>query len=258
MNSYAQVNGLDLYYEMHGTGRPLVLLHGAMSGIGTSFGEILPLLAKNRQVIAVEWQGHGRTADIDRPLRFTHLADDIVALLDQLGVESADFFGYSFGAAIAFEVALRAPSKVGKVVLAAFSYDPSGLHPGVLDGIDLLTPELMVGTPWEEEYLRIAPDPEHWPALLEKIKDADRNLEAWSASDVRSVTAPVLLVVGDSDIVTPEHAVQTFRLLGGGVMGDGPAGLPDSQLAILPGTSHTGIPGKAELLAAMIDAFLDR
>lgn len=258
MNGYAQVNGLDLYYEMHGTGRPLVLLHGAMSGIGTSFGEILPLLAKNRQVIAVEWQGHGRTADIDRPLRFTHLADDIVALLDQLGVESADFFGYSFGAAIAFEVALRAPAKVGKVVLAAFSYDPSGLHPGVLDGIDQLTPELMVGTPWEEEYLRIAPDPEHWPALLEKIKDADRNLEAWSASDVRSITAPVLLVVGDSDIVTPEHAVQTFRLLGGGVMGDGPAGLPASQLAILPGTSHTGIPGKAELLAAMIDAFLDR
>lgn len=258
MNGYAPVNGLDMYYEIHGTGRPLVLLHGAMSGIGTSFGEILPLLAKNRQVIAVEWQGHGRTADIDRPLRFTQLADDVVALLDQLGVESADFFGYSFGAAIAFEVALRAPAVVGKLVLAAFSYDPSGLHPGVLDGIDLLTPELMVGTPWEEEYLQIAPDPEHWPAMLEKIKDADRNLEAWSAEAVRSVTAPVLLVVGDSDIVTPEHAVQTFRLLGGGVMGDGPAGLPASQLAILPGTSHTGIPGRAELLVPMIDTFLDR
>lgn len=258
MNGYAQVNGLEMYYERHGSGQPLVLLHGALSGIGSSFGEILPLLAKNREVIAIEWQGHGRTADIDRPLNLEQLADDTIALLRHLGVESADIYGYSMGSAIAFEVARRAPSVVRKLVLASFSYSPDGVHPGVLDGIDLLTPEMMVGTPWEEEYLRTAPDPEHWPVLLEKIKDLDRSFHGWPASVVRSIAAPVLLAIGDSDIVTNEHAADVFRLFGGGVMGDGPAGLPDSQLAILPGTAHTGVPAKAELLALMIDAFLDR
>src|SRR2546421_3340879 len=154
-SGYVPVNGLEMYYEIHGTGRPLVLLHGGMSGIGTSFGPVLPLLAKTRQVIAVEFQAHGRTADIDRDLRFEHLADDTIALLHHLGVESADFFGYSIGAGVAVEIALQAPTLVGKLVLASVSYTRDGLHPGVLDGIDLLTPENMVGTPWEEEYLRI-------------------------------------------------------------------------------------------------------
>jgi pimeloyl-ACP methyl ester carboxylesterase len=258
MSDYAPVNGLELYYEIHGSGRPLVLLHGGMSGIGTSFGEILPLLAKTRQVIAVELQGHGRTADIDRDLRYEYLAGDIIALLRHLGIGSADLFGYSVGAGVAVEVALQAPELVGKLVLASVSYTREGMHPGVLEGIDLLTPELMVGTPWEEEYLRTAPDPEHWPVLLEKVKDLDRTYQGWPAEAIRSITAPTLLVIGDSDLIRPEHAVELFRLLGGGVMGDGPAGLPASQLAILPGTAHTGIPGRAEWLAPMVDAFLDR
>jgi pimeloyl-ACP methyl ester carboxylesterase len=258
MNGYAQVNGLEMYYETHGSGRPLVLLHGGISGIGSSFGGILPLLAKNRQVIAVELQGHGRTADIDRPLRIEHLADDVIALLRQLGVESADLFGYSLGAVVALEVALREPGLVGKLVVASLSHSVAGLHPGVLDGMDMLTPEMLVGTPFEEEYLRIAPDPEHWPELLEKIKEFDREWIGWPAERVRSNTVPTLVVVGDSDIVTPEHAVETFRMFGGGVMGDGPAGLPASQLAILPGTSHMGMANRGEWLAPMIEAFLDR
>jgi len=258
MDGYAPVNGLEMYYEVHGTGRPLVLLHGGMSGIGTSFGEVLPLLAKSRQVIAVELQGHGRTADIDRPLRFEHLADDTIALLRHLGVESADLFGFSVGAGVAVEVALRAPELVGKLVLASVSYSPEGLHPGLLDGMEMLTPEMMVGTPFEEEYLRIAPDPEHWPALLEKIKDLDRQFHGWPAEVIGSIAAPVLVVIGDSDIVRPEHAVEIFRLFGGGVMGDGPAGMPASQLAVLPGTSHVSLASRADWLSSMIDGFLDR
>jgi pimeloyl-ACP methyl ester carboxylesterase len=249
-----------MYYEIHGTGpgRPLVLLHGGISAIGSSFGEVLPLLAKTRQVIAVEFQAHGRTADIDRDLRFEYLADDVIALLRHLGVESADFFGYSVGSGVAVEIALQAPSLVGKLVLASVSHTREGMHPGVLEGIDLLTPDVMVGTPWEEEYLRVAPDPQHWPVLLEKIKGLNRSYQGWPADAVRSITAPTLVVVGDSDLVTPEHAVEIFRLFGGGVMGDRPEGPPASQLAVLPGTSHTGIPGRAEWLAPMIDAFLDR
>src|SRR6266545_3372462 len=147
MNGYFPVNGLEMYYEIHGTGpgRPLVLLHGGISGIGTSFGEVLPLLAKTRQVIAVEFQAHGRTADIDRDLRFEYLADDVIALLRHLGVESADFFGYSVGSGVAVEIALQAPSLIGKLVLASVSYTREGMHPGVLEGIDLLTPDVMVG-----------------------------------------------------------------------------------------------------------------
>lgn len=258
MNAYAPVNGLEMYYEIHGTGHPVVLLHGALSGIGTSFGEFLPLLAKNRQVIAVELQGHGRTADINRPLRTDHLAADVIALLAHLGIESTDIFGYSLGAGVALEVALQAPTLVRKLVVASVSYTVTGLHPGVLDGIDLVTPEMLVGTPFEEEYLRTAPDPEHWPLLLEKVKDFDRTWQGWTADQIRSIPAPVLILLGDSDIVTPEHAVELFRVFGGGIVGDTPAGLPASQLAIIPGTSHTGIPSRAEWLSPMIDAFLDR
>jgi pimeloyl-ACP methyl ester carboxylesterase len=256
VNGYAPVNGLEMYYEIHGTGRPLVLLHGGISGIGSSFGDILPLLAKSRQVIALELQGHARTADIDRPLRYQTLADDVIALLRHLSVESADFFGYSVGSGVAIELALRAPERVRKIVLASVSYSTAGLHPGVLDGIDLLTEENLVGTPWEDEYLRVAPDPQHWPSLLEKVQDLDRTWQGWPARVIGSITAPVLVVIGDSDIVTPEHAVQMFRLFGGGVIGDRPEGLPASQLAVLPGTAHTGMPGRAEWLAPMIDAFL--
>jgi pimeloyl-ACP methyl ester carboxylesterase len=258
MSGYAQVNGLRMYYEIHGDGdgRPLVLLHGGMSGIESSFGTILPLLAKSRRVIGVELQGHGRTADIDRPLRYATMASDVVAFLDHLGIESADIYGYSVGGAVAIEVALQAPSRVGKLVLASVSYALGGLHPGVAEGIDMLTPENMVGSPWEEEYLRISPDPEHWPILLRKIQDQDRNWAGWSPETIQSITAPVFLVLGDSDIVTPEHAVAMFRLFGGGVIGE--MGLAASQLVILPGTAHSTVPSRGEWLAPMIDEFLER
>lgn len=253
---YASVNGLDMYYEVHGTGSPLVLLHGGLSGIGTSFGRLLPSLAETRQVIAVELQAHGRTADIDRPLTMEQMAEDTIALLDQLSIENADFFGYSVGAGVALRIVIRHPQRVGKLVLASVTYDNAGLHPGLLENMAKLQPEHLAGSPFEEEYRTIAPRPEDWPTLIQKVKDLDASTSDLPAETIRSIRAPALIVIGDSDIIRPEHAVELFRLLGGGVMGD-LVGLPASQLAVLPGTTHISIVERANLLLPMITAFLD-
>jgi pimeloyl-ACP methyl ester carboxylesterase len=253
----ASINGLDMYHEIHGEGPPLVLLHGALSATGTSFGALLPGLARSRQVIAVEQQAHGRTADVDRPLTIEQMAEDTVALMRHLHLERADLFGYSLGAGIALQVAVRHPGLVRKLVLASVTYDTAGFQPGLLDGIEALQPELLAGTPWQEEYARIAPNPGGWATLVEKVKRLDGSFRGWTAEQVRSVAAPTLLVIGDSDIVRPEHAVEMFRLLGGGVEGDS-ARLPRAQLAVLPGTTHTSLPTRDTWLVSMVREFLDR
>src|SRR5262245_52083829 len=197
----ASVNGLDMYHEIHGEGQPLVLLHGALSATGTSFGTMLPGLARSRQVIAVEQQAHGRTADIDRPLSIEQMAEDTAALLCHVGISRADLFGYSLGAAVALQLTLRHPDLVRKLVVACVTYDNSGFHPGLLDGIEALRPEQLAGTPWQEEYARIAPNPGDWPTLIEKVKHMDGSFRGWTADQVRSVEAPTMLIAGDSDIV---------------------------------------------------------
>jgi pimeloyl-ACP methyl ester carboxylesterase len=257
---YAPVNGLEMYYEIHGTGRPLVLLHGAYMTI-EMFGEVLPLLAEGRQVIAAELQAHGRTADFDRPLRYEFMADDTAALLRHLGIEQADVFGYSIGGAVALQVAIRHPEVVRKLVVASASHASDGIHPELLEMTPSITPEAFAGSPIEEEYLRTAPNPDDFPTLVAKLKQLDMEPFAWPLEDIREIAAPTLLIVGDSDAVRLEHAVELFRLLGGGVMGD-LAGLPKSQLAVLPGTSHFAPPGsgvldRADWLVAMIGGFLD-
>ena len=254
---YLPVNGLQMYYEIHGSGQPLVLLHGAFSAIGTSFGQVLPGLAQGRQVVAVELQGHGRTADIDRPLTLEGMADDVAAGIDQLGIEPADIFGYSVGAAVALQLVIRHPEAVRKLVLASVTYTLDGVHPGLMEGLGEMTPEMMHGSPWHEEYVRIAPRPEDFPTLFAKKTQMDQQIKDLPDEAIRAITAPTLLIIGDSDLVRPEHAVEMFRLLGGGVFGDTPAGLPDSQLAVLPGTSHVSLVNRSELLLPMITSFLD-
>lgn len=254
---YVNVNGLDMYYEMHGEGQPLVLLHGAFSAIGTSFGKILPGLATSRQVIAFELQGHGHTADIDRPLSGEGMADDVAAALQALDIQQADVFGYSMGSDVALHLVIRHPDLVRKLVLASATYTLSGVHPGLMEGLSEMKPEMMFGSPWHEEYLRIAPRPEDFNRLFAKKTEMDRQLQDIPAEAIRAIKAPTLLIIGDSDLVRPEHAVEMFRLLGGGVFGDTPAGLPNSQLAVLPGTSHVTIVDRADWLVSMIDAFLD-
>jgi pimeloyl-ACP methyl ester carboxylesterase len=254
--SYVSVNGLNMYYEIQGTGQPLVLLHGAFSATGTSFGNVLPELAKTRQVIAFEMQAHGRTADIDRPLSMEQMAEDTVSALQQLGIENADFFGFSMGAGIALQIAIRHPEVVRKLVLASVTYKLDGVHPGLMEGLAEMKPEMMYGSPWHEEYMRIAPRPEDFATLFAKKTQMDRETQDLPTEAIEAIDSPTLLIIGDSDIVRPEHAVEMFRLLGGGVMGD-LAGLPNSQLAVLPGTTHATLPERGEWLGLMITAFLD-
>jgi pimeloyl-ACP methyl ester carboxylesterase len=256
ISGHVPVGGLDLYFEDHGSGRPLVLLHGALGTIESCFADLLPRLAAQRRVIAVELQGHGHTADIDRPLSYDRMADDAAAVAEALRVTPADFVGYSMGGAVALGVAMRHPHLVRRVVDAGgAAYSPEGIYPELLEGE--ASPEDLAGSPWEQAYLRVAPDPSAWRALVAKIAALDQGFTGWAAEEVRAVTAPVLLLIGDSDLVRPEHTVEMFRLLGGGVFGD-QAGLPESQLAVLPGTSHVGVLERTDWLESMILGFLDQ
>jgi pimeloyl-ACP methyl ester carboxylesterase len=250
------IDGLDMYCAVHGAGRPLVLLHGAMSTIETSFGKVLAPLAETRRVIAIEQQGHGHTADVDRPLTYKRMAEDTAMLLRQLEIENADIFGYSMGAGVALQLAIRDPDLVRKLVLASLAWNRDGLHPEIIGKIEETRPEDLAGSVFEQSYASTAPNPENWPILVAKCSQLDREFEGWSPKEVQSIKAPALMMIGDSDIVRPEHAVQTFRLFGGGVEGD-VGGLPRSQLAVLPGTTHLTLVERAEWLISMISDFLD-
>ena len=258
--AYAEVNGLEMYYEVHGTGRPLVVLHGAYMTIG-AMGPIVPGLAETRQVIAVELQGHGHTADVDRSITYEQMADDTATLLGHLGIGQADVFGYSMGGGVALQLAIRHPGLVRKLVPASASYTSDGMQPELHGMVPSITPEMFAGSPIEAAYLEVAPNPGDFPRLVEKLKRLDMTPFAWPAEDVRGIEAPTLILVGDSDAIRLEHAVEMFRLLGGGVMGD-LAGLPNSRLAVLPGTAHfvplgSGVLDRAEWLLAIIVEFLD-
>ncbi|WP_433679495.1 alpha/beta fold hydrolase [Nocardia sp. CA-119907] len=259
--AYADVNGLHMYYEVHGPVTdqpPLVLLHGALSGIGTDFGQLIPELSRTRRVIAIEQQAHGRTADIDRPLRYEQMAEDTVALLHSIGVRRADIFGYSMGGGVALQIALTHPDLVRKQIIAAASLDVNGIKPGLMDGIAEIQPEMLYGTPFHNDYLANAPRPEDFPRLVAKVGEQDKNATpTFPVEAVRRITSPTLTMVGDADIIRPEHAVEMFRVFGGGAMGDTPAGLPNAQLAILPGTSHITLVHRPDLLLSIIPAFLD-
>lgn len=255
---YETVNGLKMYYEIHGKGNPLVLLHGAFSNGETDFATLVPGLAKDRQVILIDQQGHGRTEDIDRPLRLAHMADDTVELLKKLHIEKADFFGYSVGGAVALHIAKRHPEVVRKIVSAGgTSYTRDGFYPEALAPMPAeVLVQALNGTLWQQAYAKIAPNPENWATLIAKKIEMDAHITDWDPKELQAIEAPVLLVIGDSDIVKPEHTAQMFRLLGGGVMGD-MSGLPKSQLAVLPGTTHVTLLFKTEALLSMIPAFLD-
>jgi pimeloyl-ACP methyl ester carboxylesterase len=249
-----------MYYEIHGRGRALILLHGAYMTIDM-MGPLLTGLAETRQVVALEQQGHGRTADVDRPITYEQMADDTAALVRHLEIDDADVIGYSMGGGIALQLAVRHPGLVRKLVVASASFTSDGMHAAALEMFPSITPELFAGSPLEEAYHRTAPNPGDFPKLVEKIKRLDTTPYAWPEQEIRAIAAPTLIVLGDSDGIRLEHAVELFRLRGGGVMGD-LAGLPQSQLAVLPGTAHFVPPGfglldRAEWLLAMIPPFLD-
>lgn len=252
---YAAVNDLEMYYEIHGSGDPIVVLHGAYMNADT-MAPFVQLLAGNYQVIVPEAQAHGRTGDIDRPLSYEAMADDVAALLDTLGIEKADVFGYSMGGSTALQVAIRHPEKVNKLIVVSATYKSEGVYPEMLAMFPTITPEMFAGSPMETEYMRLAPNKENWPVLVQKLVDLDSAAQDWPAADVQAITAPTLIVIGDADIVKPDHAVEMYRLRGGDVASD-MVGMPESRLAIIPGTNHIGVMFKPDLLAAFVTDFLN-
>jgi len=255
-SGYAPINGLQMYYEIHGSGEvPLLLLHGSLGSL-EMFRPLLPALTQNRQVIAVDQQAHGRTADIDRPLRYEQLADDAAAFLRYLDLDRADVFGFSMGAAAAWQLAIRHPELVRKLV-GAISYSNDGIYPEVLAGLETtFSPEAFAGSPIEADYRKIAPNPDDFPTLVLKVQDLTRTATALPVETIRAIAAPTMIIIGDADIITPEHAVELFRLRGGGVPGDF-VPMPPAQLAVFPGTSHMMLIARTEWLGSMIPAFLD-
>ena len=249
-----KVNGMQMYYEVSGAGDPIVVLHGAYMNI-PSMGAIIPMLAKTHKVYAVELQGHGRTTDIDRPITYQNLADDVAAFMDAVGLPKADVFGYSMGSAAALQLAIRHPEKVNKLVAASVAYDAKGFQPAFTAMIPTMTPEMFANTPLPAEYKKLAPNPNGFPELARKLIQLEREPMAWEA-DVRKLKLPVLVIAGDADVATLEHTVSLFRLLGGGEAGDMGKPLPASRLAVMPATSHTSVITQPDLLMAFIEPFL--
>jgi pimeloyl-ACP methyl ester carboxylesterase len=246
---YAPVNGLRIYYEIHGSADParppLVLLHGGGDTIATSFGKILPELARNRQIIAFEQQGYGHTADIaDRPFSFEQSADDTAALLKHLHIEKADLFGFSNGGTIALQVAIRHPGVVRKLVAASALLKRDGADPAFWNAMANARLENMPQE-LQQEYLKVAPHPENLRLLHDKAAQRMREFKDIPTDAIRSITAPTLIIVGDADVIRPEHAVEAFRLL------------PHARLAVLPGTDHMKVTARTDWLVPMIGEFLD-
>jgi pimeloyl-ACP methyl ester carboxylesterase len=258
---YAEVNGINLYHETHGAGRPLILLHGGL-GSGEMFGPVLPALAERHQVIAVDLQGHGRTADIDRPIDVRLMADDIAALIEHLGLDRPDVVGYSLGGGVALHTAAKYPALVGRLVVTSVYLRPDAVYPEIRvqqGQVSAAAAEFMKDTPMYQLYQRVAPRPEDFPRLLDKIgesmaKDFDY------AGEVRGLQVPTLVVAADADMAPPSHFVEVFKLLDGGLrdggwMGEGrPKG--GHALAILPGLTHYNVVA-SPLFAATTLAFLD-
>jgi pimeloyl-ACP methyl ester carboxylesterase len=245
---------MQTYYEVSGRGDPLIVLHGAYMNI-PMMGAIVPKLAASHTVYALELQGHGRTTDINRPITYQNLADDVSAFMDAVGLRKADVFGYSMGAITGLQLAIRHPAKVGKLVFGAGAYDFEGWKPEFRASIPKQTVEMMVQTPFAAEYKKLAPNPNGFPELARKVIALQKEPMAWAA-DVKSIQSPVLIIAGDADGMTLEHAVAMFHLLGGGAMGDMGKPLPASRLAILPATSHTAVITQADLLQAFMEPFL--
>jgi pimeloyl-ACP methyl ester carboxylesterase len=238
---YADINGLKMYYELHGSGKPLVVLHGAFG-----WANVYPALAKNRQQIAVELQGHAHTADIDRPLNIEQMADDVAALLKHLKIERADIFAYSMGGNVALGLAIRHPDMVGRVAIngANFASIEEAYEPESFKQFKSL-PADFAPPPLKGPYDKVAPNPKHWPVLVAKVKKMGLEWKGFTAEQMRSIKTPVLITLGDRDGVRPEHAVEMFRLI------------PNSRLAIFPGGDHFLLftsPGTVLVPAA---AFLD-
>jgi pimeloyl-ACP methyl ester carboxylesterase len=248
-SAYADVNGLHMYYELYGSGSPLVLLHGGMLTIDLNFASLIPTLKLAHQVIGVELQGHGRTADIDRVITPAALASDVVALLDHLDIPRAHIFGHSMGGAVAMELAISHPDRVRNVVAASVTVRPEGLHEDLTDPAKQATsarmPTAQDFQDFRDAYQHLSPHPDHFDEFLASLSASTADTRGWSDEQLAAISAPALLVIGDRDFTTVEHGALMLELIHG------------SQLAVLPDTTHMQVTRRADLLLPMLDRFLD-
>ena len=254
-SGYANVNGLKMYYEVYGNGKPIVLLHGSFMNIPMNWAHIIPMLASNRKVIVAEMQAHGRTRDIPRAFSYEAMADDVSGLLKHLNIDSADILGYSMGGGVAFQVAVRHPEQVRRLVVLSGTYTHDGWWPDAEASFATMNADMFKGTFIEKQYDSMGNDPARFPEFFKKVISIDLKPYDWS-NEVKKIQAPLFMAIGDADGVRYEHALELFRAKGGGKMGD-LHGLPKSRLAIIPGTTHIGMMQRADWLIPMVIDFLD-
>ena len=263
-SGYVQLGELRMYYEVHGAdvdgATPLVLLHGGLFDIDQQFGPLLPGLSAGRRVVAVDFQGHGRTNDLDRPFSASAFADDVIGVLDHLAIPRADVFGFSVGGGVALDLAVNRAARVRRLIVSSVSFRASGMRGSEnAEGVASMTVDMIAGTPMEASYLAKSPHPDHahLQGLLDKLGGTyEGGFPDWSDDDIRGIQAPTLITVGDGDMVSLEHAVEFLRLRGGDVNADF-EGLPASQLAVFPGTSHFFGLARTDLVLDVVVPFLD-
>ena len=253
---YAPVNGLKIYYEIHGKGDAVVLLHGSFMTITNNWAAMIPQLSKSRQVIAVEMQGHGRTADIDRDFSYENLADDIAALLDELNIKQADLLGYSLGGGVAMLAAIRHPERVRKVVSISAAFRHDGLVKEAIEAFPRLEPGMFKGSPIETEYKKLSPTPDAFDRFVERVVQMAIKPFDFGADKLKATKAPILFIHGDADGVRLEHISEMFRLKGGEIHGD-LRPRSESRLAILPNTTHVTLMERLDVIVPIVNDFLD-
>lgn len=254
-NGYVPVNGIKVYYEVYGKGRPIILLHGSFMTIDMNWGQLIPELSKTRKVIAIELQGHGHTPFSDRKLSFATLASDVEGIMDYLKIDSADIAGYSFGGSVAYQFAIQSPKRLRKLVIISSAYKSNGWMPEVNNAFKSMKPELFTDSPLKVAYDAVAPDKTKWTKFLEQMIALAGQPYNMGETNIAKITSPVLLIAGDNDGLDKMELIKTYQLLGGDVLGDF-VGMPKSQLAVVPSQGHVSLMMQTKTLLNYFDGFL--
>ena len=254
-SGYALVNGIKVYYEVYGKGKPIVLLHGAFMTIDMNWGQLIPELSKSRKVIAIEMQGHGHTQFSDRKLSFPSLASDVEGVMDYLKIDSADIAGYSLGGYVAYQMAIQNPKRVTKLVIISSTYKSGGWLPEVTNGLKAMKPELFANSPMQVAYDAVAPDKTKWTNFLEQMIAFAGVPFDLGESNISKIAAPVLLIAGDNDGLDKIELIKTYQLLGGGICADFKP-MPKSQLAIVPSQAHVSLMMQTATILSYLNGFL--
>ncbi|WP_282637330.1 alpha/beta fold hydrolase [Sphingobacterium thalpophilum] len=254
-SGYAAVNGINLYYEVYGSGKPIVLLHGAFMTIGSNWGQLIPELAKTRKVIAIELQGHGHSPFSERKFDHAILATDVAGVLDRLKIDNADIVGYSFGGAVAYQFAIQYPKRLNNLVIISATYKSNGWMSEVNHAFKNMKPEFFVGSPMQKAYDAVAPDKTKWTAFLTQMIALAQHPFDFGDTNISKISSPVLIIAGDNDGLDKMELVKTYQLLGGAVVGDF-GQMPKSQLAIIPGQGHVSLMSQSQTILGYMNGFL--